>query len=64
MPPMQGCCWHWLLAIGDDDAILDTGWETFRRTGVVHLMSISGLQVTMVAGLAFGLVFSMWRRVE
>jgi hypothetical protein len=45
------------LVIGDDDAISDTDWEIFRRTGVVHLMSISGLHVTMVAGLAFALVF-------
>jgi competence protein ComEC len=52
------------LVIGDEDAISDTDWETFRRTGVVHLMSISGLHVTMVAGLAFALVFALWRRVE
>jgi competence protein ComEC len=52
------------LVIGDDDAISDTDWEIFRRTGVVHLMSISGLHVTMVAGLAFALVFALWRRVE
>ena len=31
------------LAIGDDDAIKDEDWQIFRRTGVVHLMSISGL---------------------
>lgn len=45
------------LAIGDDDAISDDDWETFRRTGVVHLMSISGLHVTMVAGLGFSLMY-------
>src|SRR5712692_6192446 len=39
------------LAIGDQQAI-DTGqWRLFARTGVSHLMSISGLHVTMVAGL-------------
>lgn len=52
------------LAIGDDDAITDEDWQTFRRTGVVHLMSISGLHVTMLAGLAFALVFAFWRRFE
>ncbi|MEZ0272901.1 MAG: ComEC/Rec2 family competence protein, partial [Methylophilaceae bacterium] len=52
------------LAIGDDDAISDDDWETFRRTGVIHLMSISGLHVTMVASLGFALVFALWRRVE
>jgi competence protein ComEC len=50
------------LAIGDDDAISDADWETFRRTGVIHLVSISGLHVTMVAGLAFLLVQGLWRR--
>src|SRR5712692_2796977 len=39
------------LAIGDQQAI-DTGqWRLFARTGVSHLMSISGLHVTMIAGL-------------
>lgn len=52
------------LAIGDDDAIGDGDWETFRRTGTIHLMSISGLHVTMVASLGFGLVYAFWRRVE
>lgn len=52
------------LAIGDDDAIADDDWEIFRRTGVVHLMSISGLHVTMVASLGFALMFAFWRRVE
>jgi competence protein ComEC len=52
------------LAIGDDDAIHADDWEIFRRTGTVHLMSISGLHVTMVASLGFALVFACWRRVE
>lgn len=50
------------LAIGDDDAIRDEDWETFRRTGIVHLVSISGLHVTMVGALAYALVFAGWRR--
>lgn len=52
------------LAIGDESAIADSDWEVFRRTGVVHLVSISGLHVTMVAGLAFTLVAAGWRRIE
>lgn len=52
------------LAIGDDDAISDADWETFRKTGVVHLVSISGLHVTMVAGLVFVLAQGLWRRSE
>lgn len=52
------------LAIGDDDAIPDADWETFRKTGVIHLVSISGLHITMVAGLAFLVVQGVWRRSE
>ncbi len=52
------------LAIGDDGGIAAKDWQTFLRTGVNHLMSISGLHVTMVASLAFGLVYALWRRVE
>ena len=43
------------LAIGDQRAIETVDWETFTRTGVGHLMSISGLHVTMVSGLVAAL---------
>jgi len=51
------------LAIGDQDSIAPADWETFWRTGVGHLVSISGLHVTMFAGLAFALVAFAWVRV-
>jgi competence protein ComEC len=50
------------LAIGDQRAIETVDWETFTRTGVGHLMSISGLHVTMVSGLAAAIVAWAWRR--
>lgn len=50
------------LAIGDQRAIPPEQWQTFTRTGVNHLMSISGLHVTMVSGLVFALVGGLWRR--
>src|SRR5262245_41687536 len=50
------------LVIGDQRAIETVDWETFTRTGVSHLMSISGLHVTMVSGLAAAIVASFWRR--
>lgn len=50
------------LAIGDQRAIEPADWNTFTRTGVGHLMSISGLHVTMVAGLFGALVAALWRR--
>jgi len=51
------------LAIGDQRAIPPEQWQTFTRTGVNHLMSISGLHVTMVSGLVFALVYGLWRRI-
>lgn len=51
------------LAIGDQQSIPADQWQVFTRTGVNHLMSISGLHVTMVAGLAFLLVWHLWRRM-
>lgn len=50
------------LAIGDQRAIPPEQWQTFARTGVNHLMSISGLHVTMVAGLGYALMLVLWRR--
>ncbi|HLL19332.1 MAG TPA: DNA internalization-related competence protein ComEC/Rec2, partial [Rubrivivax sp.] len=50
------------LAIGDQAAIDREGWELFRNTGVAHLMSISGLHVTMFAWLAGGVLGWLWRR--
>lgn len=50
------------LAIGDQAAIDREGWDVFRTTGVAHLMSISGLHVTMFAWLAAALVGRLWRR--
>ena len=50
------------LLIGDQAAIEREDWEVFRITGVAHLMSISGLHVTMFAWLAGGVVAWLWRR--
>jgi competence protein ComEC len=50
------------LAIGDQDSIAADDWETFWRTGVGHLMSISGLHITMLAALAYLLAFRLWAR--
>ncbi len=50
------------LAVGDQHAIDPGLWQSFSRTGITHLMSISGLHVTMLAGLAYALVNWLWRR--
>jgi competence protein ComEC len=51
------------LAIGDQRAIAAEDWQVFARTGVSHLMSISGLHVTMISGLIAALAMALWRRV-
>ncbi|RZI71786.1 MAG: DNA internalization-related competence protein ComEC/Rec2 [Variovorax sp.] len=50
------------LVTGDQGAIDRADWDIFRATGVAHLMSISGLHITMFAWLAAALVDSLWRR--
>jgi competence protein ComEC len=50
------------LVMGDQRAIPPAQWQTFTRTGVNHLMSISGLHVTMIAGLAYAIAHALWRR--
>jgi competence protein ComEC len=49
------------LAIGDQDSIPQAQWQVFTRTGVNHLMSISGLHITMLGSLAFFVVYQLWR---
>ncbi len=49
------------LAVGDQAAIDREDWDLFRVTGIAHLMSISGLHVTMFAWLAGALVGRLWR---
>lgn len=51
------------LAVGDQAAIDTDDWEVFRITGVAHLMSISGLHVTLFAWLAAAAVRRAWRVV-
>lgn len=40
------------LVVGDQKAIERVDWDVFRATGVAHLMSISGLHITMFAWVA------------
>ncbi|HEX5639295.1 MAG TPA: DNA internalization-related competence protein ComEC/Rec2 [Burkholderiaceae bacterium] len=50
------------LIVGDQRAIAAADWTLFNRTGIAHLVSISGLHITMIAGLAGWMVASVWRR--
>ncbi len=50
------------LAIGDQSGISHAQWQIFTRTGVNHLMSISGLHITMLGAFAFALAYAGWQR--
>jgi competence protein ComEC len=50
------------LAIGEQRAIPERQWLVFNRTGIGHLISISGLHVTAFAALAGALAFALARR--
>ena len=50
------------LVVGDQAAIERADWDVFRATGVAHLMSISGLHVTLFAWGAAWVLGWLWRR--
>ena len=50
------------LVVGDDSQISASDWTIYLRTGTNHLMSISGLHITMLAGLVYALIAFIWRR--
>jgi competence protein ComEC len=50
------------LVVGDQRAIDQSDWMVFNRTGIGHLISISGLHITMIAGLFAMLASTLWRR--
>jgi competence protein ComEC len=51
------------LVVGDQRAIADADWTLFNRTGIAHLVSISGLHITMIAVLVGGIAGALWRRI-
>ncbi len=50
------------LTVGGERAIPEAQWRVFNRTGITHLISISGLHVTVFAALAGGLAYVLARR--
>jgi competence protein ComEC len=50
------------LVVGDQRGVPQADWTIFTRTGIGHLISISGLHITMVAGLFALLGKALWRR--
>ncbi|WP_313379555.1 ComEC/Rec2 family competence protein, partial [Achromobacter insolitus] len=52
------------LAIGDQAGVAREDWRLFNRSGITHLVSISGMHVTSIAGIAGLLVAALWRRAR
>jgi competence protein ComEC len=52
------------LAIGDQAGIARNDWVVFNRTGITHLVSISGMHVTMLAAMAGLAVLRLWARAR
>ncbi len=50
------------LVIGDQRAIPAEQWDVFRRTGISHLVAISGMHISLIGLLGAALVSAMWRR--
>ncbi len=50
------------LVMGDQGAIRQEDWTLFNGTGISHLVSISGLHITMIAALTALAAGAWWRR--
>jgi competence protein ComEC len=51
------------LVMGDQSQITQEDWQVMLNTGTTHLMSISGLHISLLAGLVFAISHFCWRRV-
>lgn len=51
------------LVVGDQGSIPKDQWALFRQTGVTHLVSISGLHITLVGAIVGFAVGWVWRRI-
>ena len=51
------------LTIGDRSAVVPEQWDVLRATGTGHLMAISGLHISLVAGMVFWLIRLVWARL-
>jgi competence protein ComEC len=50
------------LSLGDQGALSPSDWALYRDTGVAHLLSVSGMHVTMFAWVVGGAAGWCWRR--
>lgn len=50
------------LVMGDQSGVTPEQWDVFLATGTNHLIAISGMHVTWMAGMAFFVVRRLWGR--
>ena len=48
------------FANGDETGVSDTQWDVLQRTGTTHLIAISGMNIGLIAGIAFFLLRWLW----
>lgn len=48
------------LANGDGRGLAAQQWEVLRRTGTLHLVAISGLHISLIAGIVYFLARRLW----
>jgi len=48
------------FANGDENGVSDDQWRVLQRTGTIHLVAISGMNIGLVAGIAFLLMRRAW----
>lgn len=51
------------LTVSDDNGLTTQNWDTFRITGVTHLIVISGSHIALVAGLIYFVALQVWTRL-
>lgn len=52
------------LAIGDQDGVSQADWEVFARSGILHLISVSGSHITSLAAVGGLATLWVWRRAR
>ena len=50
------------LVIGDERGVGQSDWKVVNRSGIGHLVAISGLHITLIAGMFARLVHWLWSR--
>ncbi|MEN8188888.1 MAG: DNA internalization-related competence protein ComEC/Rec2 [Thermodesulfobacteriota bacterium] len=63
LPPQQSGLYRAVL-LGDRSAIPDNVLENFKKIGCMHILAISGLHLSILAGLLFCIIYYLLRRSE